>query len=207
MNFKIAARYTLLKGFFILFLGLSFVLRILFLIWNFSETDHSVWNLFQMILIGLSFDIGTISIFGVLGAIYFFALPQRFVGTLVDKIICYSGFSLGLLIIYFSFFAEITFWDEFQRRFNFIAVDYLIYTYEVVKNINESYPLPILIGGMLILVFVTIFIFNKLGLFQKTFQSKETLKERLFPVLVVLLVALCFAFIIKNHCCPLKLQN
>jgi phosphoglycerol transferase MdoB-like AlkP superfamily enzyme len=37
--------------------------------------------------------------------------------------------------------AELTFWNEFSTRFNFIAVDYLIYTREVVGNIEESYPI------------------------------------------------------------------
>ena len=36
--------------------------------------------------------------------------------------------------------AEATFWLEFSTRFNFIAVDYLLYTHEVIGNIRESYP-------------------------------------------------------------------
>jgi phosphoglycerol transferase MdoB-like AlkP superfamily enzyme len=36
--------------------------------------------------------------------------------------------------------AEWLFWDEFGGRFNFIAVDYLLYTHEVLGNIWESYP-------------------------------------------------------------------
>lgn len=36
--------------------------------------------------------------------------------------------------------AEVLFWDEFSTRFNFIAVDYLVYTTEVIGNIRESYP-------------------------------------------------------------------
>ncbi len=50
---------------------------------------------------------------------------------------------LGLCCILFVFtsFAEYFFWNEFQSRFNFIAVDYLIYTTEVLRNIRESYPL------------------------------------------------------------------
>lgn len=43
---------------------------------------------------------------------------------------------------------EIVFWKEFQTRFNFIAVDYLIYTQEVLKNIQESYPLPWIFLGL-----------------------------------------------------------
>ncbi|HEY0879087.1 MAG TPA: hypothetical protein VGE10_11615, partial [Zeimonas sp.] len=41
--------------------------------------------------------------------------------------------------------AEVLFWDEFSARFNFIAVDYLVYTTEVVGNIRESYPLATLL--------------------------------------------------------------
>lgn len=35
---------------------------------------------------------------------------------------------------------ELVFWSEFGVRFNFIAVDYLVYTHEVIGNIVESYP-------------------------------------------------------------------
>lgn len=45
---------------------------------------------------------------------------------------------LSLLLIATS---EYFFWDEFGVRFNFIAVDYLIYTNEVIGNIMESYPI------------------------------------------------------------------
>lgn len=34
--------------------------------------------------------------------------------------------------------------DEFGVRFNFIAVDYLIYTYKVLENFNQSYQLPLI---------------------------------------------------------------
>lgn len=36
--------------------------------------------------------------------------------------------------------AEFLFFDEFEARFNLVAVDYLIYPTEVVGNIAESYP-------------------------------------------------------------------
>lgn len=37
--------------------------------------------------------------------------------------------------------SEYYFWNEFGVRYNFIAVDYLIYTTEVIGNILESYPI------------------------------------------------------------------
>ncbi len=198
MKLSVPKRFTLLKGFVLLFLAISLLLRVFFLIWNFSETDHGLVPLATIFMTGLFYDIGTVSFFALVGALYFLAMPKRFIGSLADRMMCYTGFTLGVIIIFFSFFAEITFWDEFQRRFNFIAVDYLIYTYEVVKNINESYPLPILIGGMGILVVVTILLFKKFGLFKTTFESKELFKIRLVPSVIVLGVVLIFALFITN---------
>lgn len=44
--------------------------------------------------------------------------------------------------------SEFAFWGEFSSRFDFIAVDYLIYTHEVIGNIMESYPVPLWLGGI-----------------------------------------------------------
>ncbi|MEO7072240.1 MAG: LTA synthase family protein [Rhodanobacter sp.] len=52
-------------------------------------------------------------------------------------------YGLALLLIYGLLFvaaSELVFWNEFSVRFNFIAVDYLVYTTEVIGNIRESYP-------------------------------------------------------------------
>ena len=47
--------------------------------------------------------------------------------------------------------SEIVFWSEFGVRFNFIAVDYLVYTNEVIGNIFESYPMFWIILAMLLM--------------------------------------------------------
>jgi glucan phosphoethanolaminetransferase (alkaline phosphatase superfamily) len=54
----------------------------------------------------------------------------------------------GVLLYAFGFgvLAEWFFWDEFGVRFNFIAVDYLIYTHEVIGNIRESFPVGTLLS-------------------------------------------------------------
>lgn len=52
--------------------------------------------------------------------------------------------------------SEYTFWAEFGVRYNFIAVDYLVYTNEVIGNIMESYPiLPLFAGVLLVSCLVT----------------------------------------------------
>lgn len=52
------------------------------------------------------------------------------------------------VLVAFVWFAECLFWNEFASRFNFIAVDYLIYTNEVIGNIRESYSMPLLFGSL-----------------------------------------------------------
>ena len=48
--------------------------------------------------------------------------------------------SLFLVLFIVVAAAEFAFWEEFGGRFDFIAVDYLVYTHEVIGNIRESYP-------------------------------------------------------------------
>jgi len=69
---------------------------------------------------------------------------------------------LGFVLVFGLLFvgmAEWVFWDEFGSRFNFIAVDYLVYTNEVVGNIQQSYPLAkwlsMLAVGALVLLALT----------------------------------------------------
>jgi hypothetical protein len=60
------------------------------------------------------------------------------------------GVLMAPLSVLFAFtaFAEFTFWNEFSSRFNFIVVDYLVYSREVVGNIRESYNLPVLLCAL-----------------------------------------------------------
>ena len=192
------SRYALINAFALLFLALSFLIRLSFLILDFTEVEHSLFSLLKIFFTGLFFDLGTVSFFYVVASLYFLFFPKRFYGSLLDRILVYFGFSLALLVVYFSFFAEITFWDEFQRRFNFIAVDYLIYTYEVVKNINESYPLPLLIGGMVILVTTTVWLFARKGFFKKVFSAHDGFQVKLVPFLAAILVVSFYTASIDN---------
>ncbi len=51
----------------------------------------------------------------------------------------------------FTSVAEWLFWDEFGVRFNFIAVDYLVYSDEVLNNVLESYPIGPLLTTLAVL--------------------------------------------------------
>ncbi|QAA80858.1 alkaline phosphatase family protein [Aequorivita sp. H23M31] len=191
-------RFAALNAFASLFLILSFIVRLSFLVWSFSEVDKGFSALLSTFVIGFLFDITTLSFFTIPYLIYLLLLPKKFYGSILDRIVTYFGFSLVTLIVLFSFFGEFTFWDEFHRRFNFIAVDYLIYTYEVVKNIDESYPLPLLISGMLIMVLGSVYIVSKLGYFKSTFTSQTSFLPKLYAALPWFIIALIAGFFITN---------
>jgi phosphoglycerol transferase MdoB-like AlkP superfamily enzyme len=58
--------------------------------------------------------------------------------------------------------SEFFFWNEFGVRYNFIAVDYLVYTNTVIGNIMESYPVvPLFIGVGIIALLSTYVIVQK----------------------------------------------
>ncbi len=100
-------------------------------------------------------------------------------------------------ILVFTAFAEYFFWDEFHCRFNFIAVDYLIYTTEVIGNIRESYPLVPLLGTVGLLSVAVTAVFWKLLVLKR----RPALSTRLAPRLLLVglhgaaavLVFVCFS--------------
>ena len=197
-KFKISGRFSILFAFAIWFLLLSFLLRVVLMLWQQDDVSWQVVDVLRTLLTGLFFDIGTISFFLIPPALYYCLVPNRLIGTWIDRFIVLFFSTLGLFIFIFSFFAEITFWDEFRSRFNFIAVDYLIYTHEVVANIKQSYPLPILIGGILAFTILFLVIFHSKHVFQKTFAQKADLRQRSIILVSVAGVALLYLNFVTN---------
>lgn len=102
---------------------------------------------------------------------YFVTLKTFFFGLLLflpkyRKKIRFYLFSfvifLYVVLIIQNAVSEYFFWNEFGVRYNFIAVDYLIYTNEVIGNIVESYPVvPIFATLFSIAGLITYFIVQK----------------------------------------------
>jgi phosphoglycerol transferase MdoB-like AlkP superfamily enzyme len=73
----------------------------------------------------------------------------------------------------FGAVSEFIFWQEFSTRFNFIAVDYLVYTHEVVGNIRESYPVPLILLVIALFVLLMLFTLSKLLRFETRPHSRN----------------------------------
>jgi phosphoglycerol transferase MdoB-like AlkP superfamily enzyme len=143
----VAHRHGGVVLFLILFLLLSSLVRLGLLVRSAGSVD---WNpsLLAVFGWGLVFDLGAGLLMALPGALLLTLLPARFFEHQLGRAAAHLALVAALAVLLFAAVAEWTFWDEFSVRFNFIAVDYLVYTTEVLANIRESYPMPLIFTGI-----------------------------------------------------------
>lgn len=114
-------------------------------------------------------------------------------------------FSLTLfifvLIIIQNAISEFFFWNEFGVRYNFIAVDYLVYTNTVIGNIMESYPVvPLFIGvGLIAGILTFIIVKRSLPFLEKLPSFSDKLKNLTAYALLFGLSLLAIPFLAKQE--------
>ncbi len=137
--------FRYLLSLFTIYITVCFVQRLVYTVWIAVGLNTSVENLSVALAKGLVFD--------VLSGLFLFLLPAVLLivstsGAQTSKIhrrILTFLTAFPFLIAFFMILSEGFFFQEFHSRFNFIAVDYLVYSQEVIKNAMESYPvIPIL---------------------------------------------------------------
>jgi phosphoglycerol transferase MdoB-like AlkP superfamily enzyme len=130
--------------------SLSMLTRITLAALGWAGIDHDPSSLLTAFVHGAVLDALSASVMAAavlaFGAITHLGAPDG----LLRRLRRTSGFAVAAAAAGFVAVAELLFWNEFDARFNFIAVDYLIYTVEVIGNIRESYPLPALLGALLV---------------------------------------------------------
>ncbi len=143
-------------------LGVGFVTRLALLIkasgdvtWGFSLVAAFVW--------GLVFDLGAALWWLIPLALLLAVLPTGIFSRRWAWWSAHVGVFTVVCLLCFGAIAEWLFWDEFGVRFNFIAVDYLVYTTEVIGNIRESYPMPAIYAGLLLVSAVVYFALHRQG--------------------------------------------
>lgn len=128
---------------------IAFVTRFFFML---KEAPRLAWDgsLAASFVIGGIYDIAA-SLWWILPlALLLAMLPRHWFEWRAGRALTHA-FLLGIVyLLLYGAVAEWLFWDEFGVRFNFIAVDYLVYTTEVIGNIRESYPLAAILGGVLV---------------------------------------------------------
>src|SRR5215217_5157304 len=113
LNKLFKGRYSVLFSFLTVFVFISFLIRTILFIDSIGKTDFSFFGVMRIYLLGFVYDIGVGLFLTAFYSLYLLFFPDRWFGSIVNKIITYAGLFLALLISFFSFFAELTFWQEF----------------------------------------------------------------------------------------------
>jgi phosphoglycerol transferase MdoB-like AlkP superfamily enzyme len=161
MSFVVAALRPWLRRFgplAALYLAAQTLLRAGLAIRSGSDFIDQPLDLLRPFPVGLWFDLAVLLVLLIPGTLYWALLPQGWRGGRFDRVMTYAGFATFAFVTGFTLIGEVLFWNEFGARFNFIAVDYLVYTREVAGNIWESYPvgrmLAALVAAALALTFL-----------------------------------------------------
>jgi phosphoglycerol transferase MdoB-like AlkP superfamily enzyme len=98
--------------------------------------------------------------------------------------------------------AEWFFWDEFGARFNFIAVDYLVFTTEVLANINQSYPMLPLMSGIVVFALVIIFLIQRKGMISWATKAEKKRSNTIYCALAAIVVPTLLGIFISQSMVP-----
>lgn len=104
-------------------------------------------------------------------------------------------FVMIVFCLLFNAISEWFFWDEFSSRYNFITVDYLVYTNEVLGNIRESYPVFWLIGLVAAISILILFCLRKI--FYASVKAPMLFSRRLLVTIIILIVPLLSIWLVN----------
>lgn len=178
----------------LLWLVLGIVLRVVLLLISYNQLTTTPWEIFKVFIVGGMFDFVVIGQGLLPLLLYLVIVPRRFFATRLNKLAIIGAIGISTALMVLLAITEFYFWDEFQARFNFIAVDYLIYTQEVVGMIREGYPLKLLFSGIgLSTCILTAIIWKRCLCWETTISGKRRLGvlalALVFPVVVFFTVS------------------
>jgi len=194
------SRFSLAILLIALFVGISFISRSVLLVASFSNINFGLFELIKLYSAGFFYDLVASFYYIAPFAFYLIIIPNKIFNSKIHKYILWVFILVQIYAFSFNGISEWFFWEEFGKRFNFIAVDYLVYTHEVINNILESYPVPLLISIVLFLsISVFYIVYKKTSVLEKAFTCKEGFVQRIKIGLVfILLPFVLFAILNKQ---------
>lgn len=169
----------------------SLMTRIALMIFSAHNLDWSIANVVRIFLLGFLYDIAAASFASIPIIVYLWIFPARWYRKKASKILLFAYFFVALLTLLVNAVSECFFWEEFSVRYNFIAVDYLVYTTEVIGNIRQSYPINTILFIMIVLVAALLFLLRKL-IWPVNYVEQGFKKRSLYAILLLTLPVLIY---------------
>ena len=184
-RFTLPPRYLALMWAAGLFVVINALVRLGLLIFEGDAANLVPWRLVPVAMVGLLYDLVAASYLLVPFAIVALVLPDKSWGRRSHAFVASALIVLSLFGLLSVAIAEALFWNEFSSRFNFIAVDYLIYTREALGNVRESYPVNALLMAVAAVSFGIFWIIRR-NVWTAAADEGGTLWQRLAASIAVL---------------------
>lgn len=165
------------------------LLRIV-LILQVGLTQLSFTEVIGVFVNGLWFDFAALAYLAVPWLLISLLLPNQLRNKAWVSRVRWSLLGFLTFCLLFGAVSEFIFWQEFSTRFNFIAVDYLIYTNEVIGNIRESYPVPLILLAIACIAFLMAFVLSRFVRFDT--QPRNGKQKLIILVMIFSLPVLSF---------------
>jgi len=134
----------------LLLLAAATLTRLLLVILHWSQVTGNIGSVLIAFLLGIVFDLFVAIVATLPPALVLLSLSSRVAGWRLTRWLYFAGLAVFVYLLLYLAAVELFFFDEFNSRFNYVAVDYLLYPHEVFINIWDSYPvLQVLIGVLL----------------------------------------------------------
>jgi phosphoglycerol transferase MdoB-like AlkP superfamily enzyme len=176
----------------------NFLIRLILTIRELPGLTFPILDLPKIFLFGAFNDTLSFGYIAIPMVLYLIVVPEKFYHSKKQVVLAHAFAFLVIALYSFNAHAEWFFWNEFTSRFNFIAVDYLIYTKEVLGNIKESYPMHIVYTSVISIAIILYAMFFKLIKKIKIHMHDRRFSHRVKSGLFVLLFPLISFFILEN---------
>jgi phosphoglycerol transferase MdoB-like AlkP superfamily enzyme len=147
-----------------LYLVLSLLSR--FILWSLfsKEGGVSFSHLPAILILGMLNDFVVLVYATIPATLYLSLLPVQWFKSSVNRRFLQSTVFTTVFGMLYLIAVEYFFFEEFNSRFNLVAVDYLLYPTEVLTNIWDSYPVVwCLLGTFIMAVLITRVIWSKIS--------------------------------------------
>jgi len=151
--FPISSRPRFFAALILLYSIFCLVQRLIYTAWITFESGAFPGGFFSAVFFkGPAFDLGAAAYLFLPLAIILSLFSTKWRNRRIGRFFTIFFALVPLLFVLNMIGFEFFFWEEFRARYNFIAVDYLVYTHEVVRNIWESYPVVWFFFGLFAIV-------------------------------------------------------
>src|SRR6185369_7179476 len=159
--FVLETRYRLVVLLAGLYLGISLLTSLVLLVAQHALATDGAARVLGALAVGEVFDLLAALWLVVPLVLYLTVLPARWFEGRLQKGLLSAWMGVAVFAMLFTAVVEGFFFAEFNGRFNFVAVDYLMYPTEVVDNIWQSYPTGFVVTGLALLSLAAVFLLRK----------------------------------------------